>query len=126
MRAVNNRGDMILVVLATLLSAFTGLVSVLAVMVFTGHESNLMWVTIYLPAILWIAAALCYKFPRFGLLFYLVLLMASLILCVAPFNHPNVQIARWKACADGLRFALIGAALLIVNLAISKPSTQTP
>jgi high-affinity Fe2+/Pb2+ permease len=124
MPSVKSRSSLILVILAVLLSAFNGLLSVLSVMVFSGKEGALSWASIYLPAVLWIVAAFCYKFPRSGLLSFAVVVLISLALCVGLFSHAQVAVAQWQTCSYNLRFAVVGGMLLIVNLFL--PRTSTP
>lgn len=122
MPSVSSRGKLILVILAALLSAFNGVLSVLSMMMFSGHESTQTWVSIYVPAVLWVAAAICYKFPRIGLFAYILLLLIALVLCVGLFSHAQTGVAQWLACAYNLRFVLVAGALLILNVTILKPS----
>lgn len=116
------KGNLVLVILAVLLSAFNGLVSVLTVMVFSGHESSRMWISIYVPAFLWVIACFCYKFPGIGLFTYAAVLALSVFLCVAPFSHAHTGVAQWQACCYNLRFAIAAFVLLTINATIAKTS----
>jgi hypothetical protein len=122
MLPMKSRGNLVLVLGATLLSAFNGLLTAFSVMVFSGKESPWMWVSIYLPALLWIAAALCYKFPRSGLLSFTLLIAISLALCVGLSSHPQTG-AAWAGCAYSLRFALVGGVLLVVNIFLTRATS---
>lgn len=119
---ISNRTGAFLVLLAALLSAFNGFLSLLTVLVFSGHESSRLWASIYLPTVLWIAALSCYKLPRTGFIAYTTLLAASLFLCADPIHHAITGSVVWEQCASNLRFALFGGGLLLVNLAVPKRS----
>jgi hypothetical protein len=118
----NRHLRIVLVILAVLLSAFDGILNMLSVLVFTGNESGLVWLSIKLPAVLWIAALACLKFPRGGLVVFVVVLLGACFLCVDPMHHSHEGLGPWKQCASNLRFAFAGGALLLVSLAFSKQS----
>jgi hypothetical protein len=99
-----------LMVAATLLSAFDGVLSLLSVLIFSDHESTRLWASIIVPAFLWIPALTCFKFPRAGLAVFLLLVGIAVALGNSWHN---------------LRFALIGGALLLVNLSFLKRSSAT-
>jgi hypothetical protein len=108
-----------LIFLAVGLSAFNGFLSILTVLVFSGNESTKLWVSIYLPATLWIIALICYKFPKSGFAAYAVILATSILLCVNPMltNNPCTV---WYQCSDDLRFAILGGTLLLANLFMQR------
>jgi hypothetical protein len=118
-RILNSKVHVGLIVVATLLSAFNGLLSVLSVLVFSGHESTRLWVSIYLPAVLWFIALVCLWLPRSGFAGYVVVLVTAILLCANPM-HRNNPIAALYQCSDNLRFALVAGALLLVNLFIPR------
>ena len=120
MQSIKIRGNLILVVLASLLSGFNGVLSIGLVMVFSGHEGLLSWVAIYAPVSLFIVAACSYRFPRKGLLIYAALLITSILLCVGPTNRTRAGVAHWLACTYNLRFAVLGCGLLIINAAVTR------
>ena len=113
-RLLNGKVHVVLIVLATLLSTFNGLLSILTVLVFSGHESTRLWVSIYLPAALWIPALICFRLPKSGFIAYALLLAAAILLCVNPLNQDNPA-AAWQQCSYNLRFALLGGVLLLAN-----------
>jgi len=104
-----------LVFLATALSAFNGFLSLLSELVFSDHESGVLWASIQLPAVLWIVAILCLKLPRSGSVIYLMIAATSIFLCANPAHHSSTPWKVWIQCADNLRFALVGGGLLLVN-----------
>jgi len=108
-----------LIAVATALSACNGFGSLLTVLVFSDHESTRMWVSIYLPATLWIMAIICYWLPRFGFVTYAVILVISILLCINP-THLNDICLGLYGCSDNLRFAIVGGALLLVNFFIPR------
>jgi len=104
-----------LIFVATALGAFNGFLSILSVLVFSDHESTIMWLSIYLPVTLWIIAIICFWFPKSGFLAYAIILVTSIFLCVNPI-HRNTSCTAWYGCSDNLRFALLGGTLLFVNI----------
>jgi hypothetical protein len=94
------------------MSAFNGFMSVLSVLVFSGHETLRMWIAIYLPATLLMPAAMCLPFPRLGVAIYALLLATSSALCAA--THIDNMTA-WSACADNLRFDFAAGGLLLIS-----------
>jgi uncharacterized membrane protein len=117
--SINRLASVLLILLATLLSAFNGLMSLVSDMLFSAHESSRMWASIELPALLWILALSCFKFPKGGFIAYATVLTASIFLCVNPFYSENIGAACYQ-CTDDRRFALIGGALLLVNAFIRQ------
>jgi len=103
-----------LIVTALLLSIFNGMGSILWLLVFSGNESMRMWVSIHVPATLWIPNIICFWFPKSGFAAYAVILAASVILCVDPIL--GSAFVNWYRCSDYLRFAILGCALLFVNI----------
>jgi hypothetical protein len=118
-RLLNSKVNIVFIVLATLLSVFNGLLSILTVLIFSGHESTRLWLVVYLPAFLWIPALACFRLPRIGFAAYAVILGTAILLCVNPFHRDNVGIAFQQSFYD-LRFALIGVALLLVNIFVPR------
>lgn len=118
-RVLNSKVHVGLIVTATLLSAFNALLSVLTVLVFSGHESTRLWVSIYFPAVLWVIALACFWLPRSGFTAYMVVLVAAILFCANPMQRDNPAAALYQ-CSDNLRFALIAGALLLVNLFIPR------
>lgn len=118
-RILNSKLNLALIVLATLLSAFNGLLSILTVLVFSGHESRRLWVSIYLPAALWLFALVCFWLPRSGFVVYTAVLATAIVLCANPMHRDNPG-AAWYQCSYNLRFALLGAALLLANLFVPR------
>lgn len=82
-----------LVFLATVLSAFNGVLSLLSVLVFSGHESRVTRASIQLPGVLWIVSIVCFKLPRSGFVIYLLLAAISIFLCANPAHHSPTP---WK------------------------------
>jgi hypothetical protein len=78
------RLSLVLVIVATALSAWDGVFNLLSVLVFSGHEKALTWWSIYLPATLWAIALVAYKLPRAGLGVYLLTLLTAITFCVDP------------------------------------------
>jgi hypothetical protein len=110
----NSELNWALVLLATGASAFNGVLGWLSVLIFSGQESYVTQMSIYVPLFLWPGAISCLKWPRIGLLFYLSLLGLAIMLCANPLHHGF----RWNSllhCTDNLRFAAFGAALLLLN-----------
>lgn len=120
---LNIKGHVGLIALATLLSAFNGLLSILTVLVFSGHESTRLWVSIYLPAVLWVIALICFWLPKSGFAAYVAVLVTAILLCANPMHRDNPAAALYQ-CSDNLRFALIAAALLLVNLFIPRRASS--
>lgn len=116
---INRMASVLLILLATLLSAFNGLMSLVSDVLFSAHESSRMWASIELPAVLWILALSCFKYPKGGFITYAAVITASIFLCVNPLYSENVGAACYQ-CSDDRRFALIGGALLLVNVFIRK------
>jgi hypothetical protein len=123
-RVLNSKAHVVLIVLATLLSAFNGLLSILTVLVFSGHESTRLWASIYLPAGLWVFALACFWVPRSGLLVYAIVLATAILLCANPMHRDNPA-AAWYQCSYNLRFALLGAALLLANLFVPREASSS-
>jgi hypothetical protein len=122
-----NRGLRIsLIIGATLLSAFNGILSMLTVLIFSDNESTRLWASIVLPAFLWITALACFKFRLPGAIGFFLLLGIALFLCVDPLHHVGVVTVRCRGCASNLRFALLGGALLLINLVLPGRSTEPP
>ena len=124
-RPISRPTGVLLIVAATVLAAFNGFLSRLSVLVFSDHESDRMWASIYLPMVLWIAALASLKFPRSALVAYVALLLGSIILCVDPLHHLGAFSGGWMQCADNLRFAIAGEVLLGVNFAFAE-RRETP
>lgn len=118
-RRPNSAANILLILSAVALSAFNGWLSVLSVLVFSGNESTRLWASIYLPATLWILAIVCWWFPKAGFVTYAVILGSSIFLCIGPLHHVHFFKALAQ-CPDNLRFALIGAALLLVNVFVPR------
>lgn len=118
-RVLNSKPNVVLVILAALLSAFNGLLSILTVLVFSGHESTRLWVSIYLPASLWLFALACLWLPKSGFTAYVVILATAILLCANPMHRDNPG-AAWYQCSYNLRFALLGGALLLANLFVPR------
>lgn len=118
-RLLNSKANVVLILLAAVLSAFNGLLSILSVLVFSGHESTRLWMQIYLPAMLWIPALGCFWLRKAGFITYAVVLATAIVLCVNPFYRSNTG-AAWQQCSYNLRFALIGGVLLLVNLFVRR------
>jgi len=111
----NDPVNWFLVFLATVLSAFNGLLSLLSVLVFSGHESGVTRASIQLPCVLWIVSIVCLKLPRSGFVIYLLLAAISIFLCADPAHDSFTPWNVWIQCAHNLRFALVGGGLLLVN-----------
>ena len=111
-----------LVIVAPLLSAFNGLLSILTLLVFSGHESTRLWASIYLPAGLWVLALVCFWFPKSGFGAYVLVLVMAVLLCTNPMHRDNPGAALYQ-CSNNLRFALIGGVLLLVNLFVPKSAS---
>ena len=111
----NDPVNWFLVFLATVLSAFNGLLSLLSVLVFSGHESAATRASIQLPCVLWIVSIVCLRLPRSGFVIYLLLAAISIFLCANPAHHSPTPWKVWIQCAHNLRFALGGGGLLLVN-----------
>jgi hypothetical protein len=112
-----------LVVIATLLSLFNGWLSVLSVLVFSSHESSILWASIYLPITLWLISLACLKFPRTGATVFTLMWIACVVLCFDPMHH-SIHEVGWEQCADNLRFSLLGGILLLINAAIPKQGAE--
>ena len=104
-----------LIVVAAILSAVNGFGSILTVLVFSGQESARLWVSIYLPAALWIVAIICFWFPKSGFAAYTIILASSILLAANPLHSVN-PFASLYLCSWNLRFAIWGGAPLLVNL----------
>ena len=122
-RVLNSKANFVLIILATLLCAFNGLLSILTVLVFSGHESTRLWVSIYLPAALWVFALACFWLPRSGLVTYTVVLAIAIFLCANPMHRDNPG-AAWYQCSYNLRFAILGAVLLLANLFVPREANS--
>jgi len=118
-RSSNGAATILLILFSVALSAFDGWLSILTVLVFRGDESTRMWVSIYLPAALWIPAIACWWVPKAGWITYAAILACSILLCANPLHRDHVGAALIQ-CADNVRFALIGAALLLVNVFVPR------
>lgn len=118
-----NQAKTTLVIIATLLSAFDGLLNSLAVLVFSSNESSQLWASIYLPGFLWLISLACLKLPRAGALVFTLIWGASVVLCFDPAHH-SLHEAGWKQCIDNVRFSMVGGILLLINAAISKPGPE--
>ena len=114
-RSLGQKASVVLVVIATLLSALDGVLSLLSTLVFSNHESGRLWASIIVPAFLWVTALICLKFPRGGVVSFLLLFGMSVTLCADPFRHLGVESVRWTHCTLNLGFALLGGVLLLVN-----------
>ena len=112
-----------LVIIATVLSAFNGFLSMLSVLVFSSHESGTLWASIYLPTTLWLIALSCFRYPRVGAVAFCVVWFACVVLCFGPIHH-SLHESGWKQCADNLSFALFAGVLLLINTVISKQSSE--
>ena len=77
----------IIVLAAAVLSAWDGITNILSVLVFSSHESSRLWVSIYLPATLWLIALSCFRVPRFGATLFIVVWLTSVLLCFDPLHH---------------------------------------
>ena len=119
LRILNSKTHISLIILAALLSAFNGFLSILTVLVFSGHESTRLWVAIYLPAALWLFAIACLWLPKSGFTAYAVVLATAILLCANPMHRDNPS-AAWYQCSYNLRFALLGGALLLANLLVPR------
>jgi hypothetical protein len=106
--------SVVIVVLATLLSAFDGLFCFFAASFSSGPDDVRLRIALFVPAALWIVALSCLKFPRSGLLVYWIVLLSSIILFVQPHN-PNGLRYPIFGHAYNLRFAIAGGVLLAVN-----------
>jgi hypothetical protein len=122
-RVLNSKANVTLTILATLLSAFNGFLSILTVLVFSGHESTRLWVSIYLPAALWVLALACFRLPRSGFVAYTVILAIAIFLCANPMQRDNPSAALYQ-CSYNLRFAILGAALLLANLFVRREASS--
>ncbi len=122
-RVLNSKLNVALIILSTLLSAFNGLLSILTVLVFSGHESMRLWVSIYLPAALWLLALVCLWLPKSGFAAYTVVLVTAIVLCANPMHRDNPG-AAWYQCSYNLRFAILGAALLLANLFVRRQASS--
>ena len=116
-RSSNSELNWALVLLATGASAFNGVLTMLSVLVFSGRESLVTQISIYVPVFLWIAAISCLKWPRVGFLFYISLLSLAMTFCADPF-HQSFRWSSLRQCVDNLRFAAFGAALLLLNAGV--------
>jgi len=121
----NGAANILLILFAVALSAFDGWMSILTVLVFNGDESTRMWMSIYLPAALWIPAVACWWLPKVGCTTYAAILASSILLCVNPFHQDHIGIAI-NRCSDDLRFALIGAVLLLINIFVPRETVSDP
>ena len=117
--SINRMASVLLILLATLLSAFNGLMSLVSDMLFSVHESSRMWASIELPAVLWIFALSCFKYPKGGFITYATVLTASVFLCVNPLYSENIGAACYQ-CTDDRRFAIFGGVLLLANAIIRQ------
>jgi hypothetical protein len=120
---LSNKASVSLIVVAALLSAFNGLLSILTVLVFSGHESTRMWVSIYLPAGLWVIALACLWFPRSGFAAYAGVLVTAILICTNPMHRDEPAAALYH-CSNNLRFALIAGVLLLVNLFMGRTTNS--
>ena len=123
-RLLSGKAGTTLIIVATLLSAFNGLLSILTVLVFSGHESTRLWVSIYLPAGLWVLALACLWFPKSGFAAYVLVLVTAILLCTNPMHRDNPYAALYQ-CSNNLRFALLAAVLLLLNLFASRKSAES-
>ena len=115
-----------LITIAVALSVFNGIFSLLTVLVFAEHESAPQWISVILPAFLWLPALACAKFPRAGLLGFVILLGLALMIGVDPFHHQNSGWSPWMRGLEDLRFAVLGALLLLLNLVFLHRFHQQP
>lgn len=119
-----SRIALVLVIIATALSAWDGVFNLLSVLVFSGHEKAITWWSIYLPGSLWVIALLAWKFPVMATSAYNVILLTAIFLCVDPFSHPGEGLKPWLACSSNVRMACIASALLIVAMLIQVRTHQ--
>jgi hypothetical protein len=77
----------------------------------------------YLPAVLWIPALGCLEMPKAGFVTYVVILASALFLCVNPIHRADISAALGQHSYN-LRFALIGAALLLINVFLPKQTSS--
>ena len=122
-RILNGKTHLSLIILAALLSAFNGFLSILTVLVFSGHESTRLWVSIYLPAALWLFAIACLWLPKSGFTAYAVILATAILLCANPMHRDNPS-AAWYQCSYNLRFAILGVPLLFANLFVPREASS--
>jgi hypothetical protein len=118
-RYSNSAANILLILFAVALTALNGWSSAFTAFVFRGDESTRLWASIYLPATLWIPAIACWWLPKSGWITYAAILASSILLCVNPLHRDQVG-ATLIQCSDNLRFALIGAALLLVNVFVPR------
>jgi len=111
-----------LIFAAFLLSALDGLIIILAALMFSYLGSPRIWEPIYFPTTLWIPAIICFWFPRAGFAAYAVILAVSIILLVDPMSYGSFR--AWYRCSEDLRFAILGCALLLVNIFIPRGSLR--
>lgn len=110
----------VLIFMAFALSAFNGFMSLLAPLGFCYRfASTMQRLSIYPPAALWIAAVICFWLPRSGFVAYVIILGASILLCIDPTVSGNICYTVYQ-CFSDLRFAIYGGALLLVSLLIPR------
>ena len=112
-----------LVTIATLLSLFDGFLNGLSVLVFSSHESGILWASIYLPTTLWLISLASFKFPRTGAIVFTSVWFACVVLCFDPTHH-SIHEVGWKQCANNVRFSMLGGLLLLVNAAIPRQTVE--
>lgn len=114
-----------LIVVAAILSVFNGALSLLTTLVFSDHESVSLWIAIILPALLWLPALTCIRFPLAGFLVFVILLSSSVFLGVNPVHYHTVGLTPWMSRLEDLRFAVLGAGLLFANLILSNKGRKS-
>jgi len=107
-----------LIVAAFLLSAFNGFIIIHAALMFSYLGSPRIWEPIYFPTTLWIAAIICFWFPRAGFAAYAVILAVSIILWGDSMSYDFFR--AWYYSAGYLCFAIVGCALLLVNIFVPR------
>lgn len=96
--------------------------SMLAQLIFSDHESTLLWAAIYAPAILWIPAAFSLKCPRGGLIAYAVLATMATSILIAALRDPVTGSVPWIQILRGSRYVIVVAILLAWNALLARRS----
>lgn len=106
--------------LAVVVSMFNAGLSMLSPLIFSDHESTLMWATVYAPAILWIPAAFSLSCPRGGLIAYAVLASMVTGIFVAALRDPVTGSVPWIQIVRGSRYVIVVAILLAWNALLAR------
>jgi hypothetical protein len=87
---------------------------------FGAYYSTIALAFCIVSGFLWVPALACRKYPRGGLLVYTLFLGVAFALYPFLYQHPHVAWILWGEAARFLQFALIGGALLALNLVLAK------